>query len=104
MMRTHGPAGAGERIAFHQGTGEAQHRLVEAAASFPRSDHRVEEIAEKGFHDRDDEVVAIAEVHVERAARVAGAGADGVEAGDVEAVLEKLREPGADQGRARLAL
>ena len=44
------------------------------------------------------------EVHVEGAARVAGAGADVVEAGRVEAVLAEQRGGGVDERLARLRL
>jgi hypothetical protein len=84
--------------------GEARDRLREVVRVIAGGDDRVEEAAEHALHHRADEIVAVIEVHVEGAAREAGARADGVEARLVEAVLGELRDAGEDQGLAGLAL
>ena len=84
--------------------GEARDGLREIVLAAAGGDDRVEEAAEHPLHHRGDEVVAVLEVHVEGAAREAGARADRVEARLVEALLRELGDAGQDQGLAGLAL
>jgi hypothetical protein len=70
----------------------------------PSRHNRIEERPEHPLHRRHHELLAVAKVHIEGAARVAGAGADRIEARCVEAALGELREPGEQQGLAGLLL
>jgi len=82
--------------------GEAAHHRRQVAAGV--ADDGVEQPAVVALDDGDDERVAALEVHVEGAARVAGAGADVVEAGRVEPLLAEQRGSGVDERFARLGL
>ena len=70
----------------------------------PGAHHRVEHGVEHALHHRAEELLAVAEVDVERAAREAGARADRVEAREVEALLRELGDRGLEQRLAGLLL
>jgi hypothetical protein len=78
--------------------------LLQAVGAAGGRDHRVVEAAEHPLEDRGEELVAVGEVDVEGAAGLAGAGADRVEAGRVDALLGELQHSRGDQRLAGLAL
>ena len=84
--------------------GEAIDRPLEIVPLAARRDARVHEDRHRVLDDRDEEIGAITEMDVERAPRVARAGADGVEARGVEPVRGELRERGGKQRLARFLL
>ena len=82
----------------------ARDRRGEVAGAALAADHRVEQEPHHALHHGGHELVAVAEVHVEGAAGEARAGADGVEARRVEALLGELGHRGAQERLAGLLL
>jgi|SRR5271157_885149 len=87
-----------------KGCDEALNRASEVVGLLAPRHDRIEERPEHPLHGGHDKLLAVAKVYVECAARVAGAGADGIEARRVETALGKLGESGPQERLAGLFL
>ena len=87
-----------------EGRDEALDRASEVVGLLAPGHDRIEEGTEHPLHGRDHKLFAVAKVHIEGSPRIAGPGADGIEARRVEAALGELGQSGQEERFACLLL